>query len=66
MSFSPLPRLRTGTRTSDTPCIEYSTGASYKGKLDGHRRKGSGIFTWPNGAQYDGEFTDNMRDGQGQ
>ena len=63
MAFSPLPRLRTASKPEDF--IEYSTGASYKGKLDGKKRKGSGTFVWPNGAKYEGEFSDNQRQGQG-
>lgn len=63
MAFSPLPRLRTASKPDDF--IEYSTGASYKGKLDGKKRKGSGTFYWPNAAKYEGEFSDNQRQGQG-
>lgn len=64
MTFSPLPRLRTATNSEEY--VEYSTGAKYKGKLEGKKRKGSGTFSWPNGAKYEGEFSDNQRQGQGE
>lgn len=63
MAFSPLPRLKTASKTEQQ--IEYSTGAVYSGKVEGQKRIGSGTFYWPNGAKYEGEFLNNERQGQG-
>lgn len=63
MAFSPLPRLKTATKSEHQ--IEYGTGAIYTGKIEGQKRKGSGVFCWPNGARYEGEFLNNERAGQG-
>lgn len=63
MAVTPLPHLKTASLCEES--IAYNTGASYKGKLEEHRRKGFGTFLWPNGAKYEGEFVDNERVGQG-
>ncbi|WAR27282.1 ANMY1-like protein, partial [Mya arenaria] len=45
--------------------VSYRSGASFKGQVEGHRKKGRGIFTWPNGDRYEGDYLDNEREGQG-
>jgi len=45
--------------------MSYRSGASFKGQVQGHRKKGCGIFTWANGDRYEGDFEDNDREGQG-
>ena len=41
----------------------YSNSASLEGSCK--TKNGSGIFKWPNGACYDGEFVENKRHGKG-
>ena len=62
-AVQPLPRL--GTASTRSVEKEYRSGANYRGQLQGNKRAGKGIFTWPNGAIYDGEFVDNLRHGTG-
>jgi hypothetical protein len=38
--------------------IVYSNGASYEGNLKGSREK-QGVFRWPDGANYNGEWKNN-------
>ncbi|XP_060565293.1 ankyrin repeat and MYND domain-containing protein 1-like isoform X3 [Ruditapes philippinarum] len=45
--------------------VNYKSGASFKGQVQGHKKIGRGIFTWPNNARYEGEFLDNNREGSG-
>ena len=35
-------------RESDGDKKEYADGCEYKGELNGEKRHGVGIFTWPN------------------
>ena len=44
---------------------EYKSGASYKGQVKDNKKTGRGVFTWPNGAKYEGEFINNIRHGDG-
>ncbi len=60
----PLPRLNTAS--SRVVEKEYQSGASYKGAVQSNKRSGKGVFTWPNGSVYDGEFVENMRHGKGE
>ena len=46
--------------------LSYKSGASFKGQVQGHMKIGRGIFTWPNGARYEGEYSDNVRQGKGE
>ncbi|XP_078613135.1 ankyrin repeat and MYND domain-containing protein 1-like [Branchiostoma floridae x Branchiostoma japonicum] len=45
--------------------LDYKSGASFRGNLDGTKRVGKGVFVWPNGDRYVGEFMDNARSGHG-
>lgn len=45
--------------------VSYKSGASFKGQFQGHKKKGRGIFSWPNGARYEGDYLDNNREGSG-
>ena len=62
-AVQPLPRL--GTASTRSVEKEYRSGANYRGQLQGNKRVGKGVFTWPSGAIYDGEFVDNLRHGTG-
>ncbi len=67
MSEYSLPRLGTAKKKEIQEEVnrEFKTGATYKGLLKDNKKVGRGIFTWPNGAKYDGEFMDNAREGTG-
>jgi len=72
-----LPRLNTASEQNvilaplvtyvklPVVCREYSSGAVYCGSTCGNRRYGHGVFTWPSGARYEGEYADNARNGAG-
>jgi hypothetical protein len=45
--------------------VEYKSGARYSGDVVGTQRSGHGVFTWTDGANYEGEFANNMRHGTG-
>jgi len=57
----PLPYLL----HSKTAVLEYSCGATYKGQSCNKKRCGVGVFSWPSGETYVGEFDDNKRNGKG-
>jgi hypothetical protein len=68
VSSGPLPKLQHAQFEkveTDEINVKYKSGAVFKGKVCDHRRIGSGKFTWPNGAQYEGEYQDNLRNGKG-
>jgi len=44
---------------------KYSFGATYCGQTCGKKRCGVGVFSWPSGETYVGEFSDNGRNGLG-
>ena len=45
--------------------VKYRTGAKFEGKVVDHKKSGRGLFIWPNGSKYDGDFSDNLRHGKG-
>ena len=44
---------------------KYSFGATYRGQICSRKRCGVGVFSWPSGETYVGEFDNNKRDGKG-
>ena len=60
-----LPKLSNAECEDIETYKEYKSGASYEGHLEGNFKAGYGTFTWPNGAQYKGEFVNNVRHGKG-
>ena len=46
--------------------LEFKSGASYEGGLDNGKKCGTGRFAWPNGAWFEGEYTNDMRQGKGE
>ncbi|XP_052215690.1 ankyrin repeat and MYND domain-containing protein 1-like isoform X2 [Dreissena polymorpha] len=69
LESSHFPKLQSATfepLTGDGEVeVNYRSGASFKGQVQGHKKKGRGIFTWPNGDRYEGGFLDNNREGAG-
>ena len=45
--------------------VHYKSGASYTGMVSNHLRCGQGVFKWPNGARYEGQYAENARNGKG-
>ncbi len=45
--------------------LDYKSGAVYEGKIKDNLKFGQGIFIWPNGDKYMGEFRSNHRHGFG-
>lgn len=45
--------------------VHYKSGASFKGHIEDYKKSGCGLFTWPNGASYEGEYDENARIGKG-
>ena len=45
--------------------VNYKSGAYFKGQVQDYKRIGCGIFSWPNGARYEGDYADNVRSGTG-
>jgi hypothetical protein len=64
-----LPAFGVMSRLSAAKCrqteVEYKSGARYSGDVVGTQRSGRGVFTWTDGAHYEGEFANNMRHGTG-
>ena len=46
--------------------VNYRSGAYFKGQVQDYKRIGRGIFSWPNGARYEGDYVDNVRTGSGE
>lgn len=46
--------------------VDYKTGAKFIGKIHDYKKIGKGIFIWPSGAKYEGEYCDNLRQGKGE
>ena len=46
--------------------VNYKSGAYFKGQVQDYKRIGCGIFSWPNGARYEGDYVDNVRTGSGE
>jgi len=44
---------------------KYTFGATYRGQTCGKKRCGVGVFSWPSGETYVGEFSGDMRSGLG-
>ncbi|XP_070538152.1 ankyrin repeat and MYND domain-containing protein 1-like isoform X2 [Ptychodera flava] len=66
LEFYTFPRLRSAKREPDDGFKAYKSGASFTGHLEeGIKKEGSGVFVWPNGDRYSGEFADNVRVGKG-
>ena len=72
----PLPGLNgsqmgTPSGSGDNPgpkflSLEFKSGASYEGGLDNGKKCGTGRFAWPNGAWFEGEYMNDMRQGKGE
>ncbi len=45
--------------------LDYKSGAIYEGKIKDNLKFGQGLFLWPNGDKYMGEFRSNSRHGFG-
>jgi hypothetical protein len=60
-----LPKLSDANVEHIEIDIDYKSGASYKGSIEGARKAGKGIFTWPDGSQYVGDFLNDHRHGKG-
>ena len=45
--------------------LEFKSGASYEGGIDNGKKCGTGHFSWPNGAWFEGEYMSDMRQGKG-
>ena len=45
--------------------LDFKSGASYEGGLDNGKKCGTGRFTWPNGAWFEGEYVNDIRQGKG-
>jgi hypothetical protein len=53
-------------RFAFSPSLSFADGASYVGNLDGQGKlDGQGRMTWPNGDEYDGEFSAGLFHGKG-
>ena len=52
----------TGSKFSN---LEFKSGASYEGGMDNGKKCGTGHFSWPNGAWFEGEYMSDMRQGKG-
>jgi hypothetical protein len=58
-------RLDSATEEAEEVEVTYKSGASFKGVVQDHKKSGRGLFSWPNGARYEGQYTDDMRNGKG-
>ena len=45
--------------------LDYKSGAIYEGKVKDNLKFGQGLFLWPNGDKYMGDFRSNCRHGFG-
>ena len=43
----------------------HTSSGSYEGRPKSKKSSGRGVFRWPNGACYNGEFVENKRHGEG-
>jgi hypothetical protein len=57
--------LRPGEEEKTITCLNYKSGVVYDGAMRGYRKSGHGMFVWPNGDKYSGEFKANFRHGFG-
>ena len=68
-SAAPFPSLHSATfepLSGDGEVeVNYKSGAYFKGQVQDYKRIGQGIFSWPNGARYEGDYADNVRSGTG-
>lgn len=62
---TPLPRLQSASHEPMEMTKDYKSGASYTGQMSGTQKYGRGLFVWPDGARYEGEFLANVRQGLG-
>jgi hypothetical protein len=53
------------TTTPTTSHVDFKSGAIYDGGLRDNLKTGTGVFVWPNGDTYSGEFKSNSRNGLG-
>ena len=60
-----FPRLHSARCENVEITKEYKSGATFQGQIENYKKVGRGVFTWPNGDRYEGEFTDNVRHGKG-
>jgi len=60
-------KLRTSQPFSSllTSIQKYNCGATYRGQSCQGKRCGVGVFSWPNGETYVGQFDKNRRNGKG-
>nr|XP_002733450.1 PREDICTED: ankyrin repeat and MYND domain-containing protein 1-like [Saccoglossus kowalevskii] len=66
LEYYVFPRLKTAKREVDDGFKSYKSGASFSGHLqEGIIKAGHGVFVWPNGDRYKGDFVDNVRTGTG-
>ena len=56
-----LPKLRQAKFKN----LEFKSGATFEGGIEDHKKSGKGIFSWPNGARYEGHYSNNQRHGKG-
>ncbi|XP_063966990.1 ankyrin repeat and MYND domain-containing protein 1-like isoform X2 [Lytechinus pictus] len=66
LEFYAFPRLKSAKKEIDNNHMDYKSGATFSGQLDGRKRMGYGVFVWPNGDRYKGEYVDNDRHGKGE
>ncbi|XP_030838213.1 ankyrin repeat and MYND domain-containing protein 1 [Strongylocentrotus purpuratus] len=66
LEFYAFPRLKSAKKEMDNNHMDYKSGATFSGQLDGRKREGHGVFVWPNGDRYKGEYVDNDRHGAGE
>jgi hypothetical protein len=45
--------------------MDYASGDSYTGIWVDDNRTGHGVYTWPSGNRYEGQFKDNKKHGKG-
>lgn len=57
--------LSTLNKETPVPQKDYNSGAVYRGELYDNKPCGRGLFVWPDGTCYEGDFVDNMRHGTG-
>jgi hypothetical protein len=57
--------LRPASEDEKTTHLNYKSGAVYDGTVRANLKSGHGVFVWPNGDKYSGEFKANYRHGFG-
>ncbi|XP_071484320.1 ankyrin repeat and MYND domain-containing protein 1-like [Diadema antillarum] len=66
MEFFTFPRLKSARKEQDSNHMDYKSGATFSGQLDGRKREGHGVFVWPSGDRYTGDYVNNDRFGKGE